>query len=84
MEQLRADGQDIGATGRFVLEKSVHQWFAVAGEIHIIDAPSGIAEARHVHGAAGCYVVCVTLLGRRDLRRWPRAKVAEKKEDVDS
>ena len=27
--------------------------------------------------------MCVTLLGRRDLRRWPRAKVAEKKEDVE-
>ena len=82
LEQLRAGGENIGANGRFVLEKSVYQWFLVAGEIHIIDSPAGVTERRHVDGAAGCYVMGITLFGRRDIRLWPRAKAEEEKEGV--
>ena len=74
LERLRSDGEDIGLNGSFVLEKSVFQWFMVVGEIHIIDGPRGIAEPRHVDGAAGCLTMGVTLFGHRDLRIWPRAE----------
>ena len=77
-----SETEDIGKNGRFVLEKSVSEWFLVVAEIHIIDGPRGIAEARHVDGAAGCLTMGITLFGRRDLRCWPRAKADEEKDGV--
>ena len=77
-----SETEDIGKNGRFVLEKSVSEWFLVVAEIHIIDGPRGIAEARHVDGAAGCITMGITLFGRRDLRCWPRAKADEEKDGV--
>ena len=82
LERLRDDGEDIGQNGGFVLEKSVFQWFMVVGEIHIIDGPRGIAEPRHVDGAAGSLTMGITLFGNRDLRMWPRTEEQEKKEGV--
>ena len=82
LERLRAEGEDIGSNGRFVLEHSVFRWFLVAGEIHVIDRPCGIEEARHVDGAAGSLTMGITLFGCRHLRIWPRAEAEERKEGV--
>ena len=82
LERLENEGEDIGSNGRFVLEQSVFRWFLVAGEIHIIDRPSGIEEARHVDGAAGSLTMGITMFGCRKLRIWPRALADELKEGV--
>ena len=82
LERLVFEGEDIGANGSFVLEKSVFKWFLVAAEIHIIEGPRGIVEDRHVDGAAGSLTMGITLFGRRDLRIWPRAKADEEREGV--
>ena len=81
MERI-SETEDIGKNGSFVLEKSMSEWFLVVAEIHTIDGPRVIAEARHVDGAAGCMTMGITLFGRRELRIWPRAMADEEKEGV--
>ena len=76
-----SETEDIGKNGSFVLGRSASEWFLVVAEIHIIEGPRGIAERRHVDGAAGCLTMGVTLFGHRDLRIWPRAKDEEEKAD---